>query len=330
MKPTINKFFFCCFLFLLSINLLGQTQRWKYNRAEIFIGTGASNFIGELGGKNGIGTNNMRDFDFPSIRPISHIGYAYKVGPRNIVKSDISFGYLYGNDKFTNEAFRNNRNIHFRSSILEFSTFIEYYIFQEKEGAKYTLSGYRLRPKKKSFLQMWSSGKINVYPYFFTGISFFHFNPQAKYPKDGNITSMQGKWVNLKPLKTEGQGLIPTRPEYGLNQIAIPFGFGLKYIMDMYWSFGFDYGMRITFTDYIDDASTTYVDPNLLRSSLGGEQGELAAYFSNPNLYNLGGSITYPGQQRGDIRDKDAYMFAKFSVYYKLTEKVKTAIPKFK
>ncbi len=330
MNSFLRKSILYLFSFWLSLNIYGQTQRWKYNRSEVFFGTGASNFIGELGGKDGIGTNNMRDFDFPSIRPLTHFGYAYKIGPKNILKSDITFGYIYGDDKFTNETFRNNRNIHFRSSIFEISTYIEFYIFQEKEGAKYTLSGYRLRPKKNSFLLMFSSGKINVYPYFYTGISFFHFNPQAKYPKDGDIQSMQGKWVSLRPLKTEGQGLIPTRPEYGLNQIAIPFGFGVKYPMDLYWSFSFDYGFRLTFTDYIDDASTTYVDPNMLRNSIGGEQGELAAHFSNPNNKNLGNSITFPGQQRGDIRDKDAYMFAKITVYYKITEKVKTAIPKFK
>jgi len=314
----------------LNSDLFSQTQRWKYIRHEAMFGLGATNFLGELGGKNGIGTNNMLDFDFPSIRPVMHFGHSYRVAYMFTLVNDISIGYLYGNDQFTNEAFRNNRNIHFRSPIFEYSTLIHFYPFPEREGAKYTLSGYRLRPKKKSILQWFSSGKINVYPYFYTGISFFHFNPQAKYPKDGEIASMQGKWVDLKPLKTEGQGIIATRDDYSLNQIAVPIGMGLKYFIDMYWAVGFEYGLRITFSDYIDDASKTYVDPNLLKNTIGGEQGELAAYFSNPSNLNLHNSITRPGQQRGDVRDKDAYMFAKITMYYKIIEKDKVAIPKFK
>jgi len=316
--------------FLLCSCIFAQTQRWKFNRTEAIFGTGATNFLGELGGKNGIGTNNMRDFDFPSIRPLSHFGVAYKIGSNTTWINDITFGYLYGNDKFTKETFRNNRNAHFRSSLFEYSSIVQYFIFPEKEGAKYTLSGYRLKPKKKSILQAFSSGKINVYPYLFTGLSFFHFNPKSKYPEDGNIVSMRGKWVSLKPLKTEGQGLYPTRPEYSLNQIAIPIGFGVKYFIDRTWAVGFEYSISITFTDYIDDVSTTYVNPDLLRNTIGGEQGELAAYFSNPNNENLQNSITRAGQQRGDIRDNDAYMFAKLTMYYKLILKDKVAIPKFK
>ena len=321
------------FTFILSLSFLntnGQSQRWKYMRHEALFGIGASNFMGELGGKNGIGTNNLRDFDFPSIRPVFHFGHSYRIAFLFNIVNDISFGYLYGNDQFTNETFRNNRNIHFRSPLFEYSSLIHFYPFPEKEGAKFTLSGYRLRLKKKSILQWFSSGKVNVYPFFYTGISFFHFNPQAKYPIDGEITSMQGKWISLKPLKTEGQGLFPTRPDYSLNQIAIPFGMGVKYFIDMYWAVTFEYGFRITFIDYIDDVSTTYVDPAILKNAIGGEQGDLAAHFSNPNNKNLGSSITMAGQQRGDIRDRDTYMFAKISMYYKIIPKEKIAIPKFK
>lgn len=330
MQNKILKYILPAVLSMVITICSAQTQRWQYNRAEVFFGTGATNFLGELGGKNGFGTNNMRDFDFPSIRPITHFGFAYKIGFKTVWKNDITYGFLYGNDKYTKEAFRNNRNLHFRSPLFEMASVVEYYIFPEKEGAKYTLSGYRLRPVKKSILQMFSSGKINVYPYLYTGIAYYHFNPQAKYPDSGSVASMRNSWVKLKPLKTEGQGIIPTRNDYSLNQLAIPFGIGVKYYLNMYYAVSFEYGFRLTFTDYIDDASTTYVDPKILRDNIGGEQGKLAAYFSNPNNHNLGSSITYAGQQRGDIRDRDAYMFAKVTAYYKITEKDKIAIPKFK
>jgi len=328
MKQFFIKIFAFFVSFLISFNIFGQAQRWKYNRSEVTFSTGACNFIGELGGKNGIGTNNMSDFDFPSIRPIVNFGYSYRILPKATWSNDITFGYLYGNDKFTKEAFRSNRNISFRSPIFEYSSIINYFLFSEKEGAKYTLSGYRLKPKRSILPQIFKNKEVNVYPYIYTGICFFHFNPQSKYPADGSVVSMRGKWVSLRPLKTEGEGIIPTRPEYSLNQIAIPIGIGLKYYLNRIWAVSFDYGIRITFTDYIDDVSTTYVDPNMLRSAIGGDQGELAAYFSNPSKNP--NSLTFPGQQRGDLRDNDSYMFAKVTMYYKITIKDKIAIPKFK
>ncbi|MFH0866538.1 MAG: hypothetical protein V1904_10090, partial [Bacteroidota bacterium] len=63
--------------------------------------------------------------------------------------------------------------------------------------------------------------------------------------------------------------------------------------------------------------------------------GEMAAYFSNPTNYSLppecgnAANVTAPGQQRGDPRDKDSYMLAVISFYYKIP-KGKFTLPKFR
>jgi len=322
------------FLFVSIKMIYAQSQMWKANRAEFMIGTGATNFLGELGGKDGIGTNDFKDFDVQAIRPLIHMGYASKLTPNIVWNNDLTFGYITGSDEHTAEDFRNNRNITFRSPIFEFATTFNYFLLSEKEGAKYTLEGYRMRTKRRLGSDFFQKINVGIYPYFFAGIAAFYFNPQGKYPDDGDVVSMRGKWVNLKPLKTEGQGIIPTRDDYSLLQIAIPLGFGFKYAYDRTISIGFEYGLRLTFTDYIDDASTTYVSSQMLKDyhleNNDADMAELAAYFSNPSNQNLQNSITYPGQQRGDVRDKDAYMFAKITLYYKLTKKTASAIPKFR
>ena len=43
-------------------------------------------------------------------------------------------------------------------------------------------------------------------------------------------------------------------------QFVIPFGFGLKFKFSHRFMFAFEYGIRRTFTDYIDDVSTSYPD----------------------------------------------------------------------
>jgi len=99
---------------------------------------------------------------------------------------------------------------------------------------------------------------------------------------------------------------------YSRIQIAIPYGIGLKYGYQRNWSFGFELGIRKTFTDYIDDVSTTYVSNEYIRL----QKGELAAAIADRS----DGSApekTLAGQQRGDPKDKDAYIFAIFSLNFK-------------
>ena len=71
--------------------------------------------------------------------------------------------------------------------------------------------------------------------------------------------------------------------------------------------------MRKTFTDYIDDVSKTYYDNDAIKS----HSGETAAHLADPSLPPREGQ-TLAGEQRGDPRDRDAYMFAVFSLHYKI------------
>jgi hypothetical protein len=52
---------------------------------------------------------------------------------------------------------------------------------------------------------------------------------------------------------------VPSRKEYANWQFVIPFGVGMKYSIDKSSSIGLEYGLRKTFTDYMDDVSTSYV-----------------------------------------------------------------------
>jgi len=146
------------------------------------------------------------------------------------------------------------------------------------------------------------------------GISGFWFNPQGQ---------LNGKWYNLQPLGTEGQGIIPTRKKYSRIQPAIPYGIGFKYGLDRKWSVGLEFGVRKTFTDYIDDVSTTYFDKELIRE----QYGDIAAQLSDPSSGEHP-QWTASGQQRGDAKDKDAYMYMTINVVYKLKQN-RRGLPKF-
>ena len=99
----------------------------------------------------------------------------------------------------------------------------------------------------------------------------------------------------------------------GVFQLCVPVGIGFKYTLDRSWGVGLELGIRKTFTDYIDDVSTTYFD----FSNYSGTN-PLSAQLSDRSNHSVQ-FITDPGAQRGDPRENDSYMFAIFSLNYKLT-----------
>jgi hypothetical protein len=136
-------------------------------------------------------------------------------------------------------------------------------------------------------------------PYVFAGIGAFHFNP---YTYDS-----AGAKTYLRPLSTEGEGFVPGVKNYKLTQFAIPVGFGAEYSLNEDMRLGLEFGYRKTFTDYIDDVSTTYVDQATLLAARGPKAVELA-YRGNEKGAN-GGPYPVAGYGRGNAKQKDAYYY---------------------
>ena len=287
----------CLFILLLILLLPAFSHaqrvraRWKAYRYEWSGGIGASNFLGELGGANQVGTHGFKDFEFKATRPNVCVGFRYKLTPFFALHSHITVGGVSGDDALTEEYYRKNRNLNFRSTIYEINCNFEASLLAQKEGGLYKLRGIR------------RSSTYEVSAYAFAGIGLFHFNPKGK---------LDGRWVALQPLGTEGQGISPARNKYSLTQICIPVGFGFRYFFNRHLGIGLEYGIRYTFTDYIDDVSKTYYD----RQAILAANGPDAAALSDPSIVKNDKFIS--DQQRGDPRHNDSYMFAVFSIHYKI------------
>ncbi|MFH1319784.1 MAG: outer membrane beta-barrel protein [Bacteroidota bacterium] len=295
-------------LLILLIPLLSSAQRWKRMRYEFAFGLGASNFLGELGGADQIGTDYFRDIEISMTRPVLSVGVRYKINKWLAGKTNLTYARISGNDKLTTEESRNYRNLSFRSDIIEFSVQIEPAVIKEQAGHRYRLKGVKGRKWKM----------VNTYP--FIGVAVFYFNPKADY---------QGKWHSLRPLCTEGQGFFPTRKKYSLIQISVPVGIGFKYGYNRRWGVSLEYGIRKTFTDYIDDVSTTYISEQYFYTEFDEEKSNLAAALADQSDDSKP-QKTAAGQQRGDPSDNDSYMFAIFSLNYKFTwKKRRRSRPKF-
>ena len=95
---VIIIFFGCCFLELYSQNFT-RPNDWKKYRKELVFQAGASEFLGDLGGLNKIGTDfSPADLEFVLTRPAISLAYRYKLAKNFNVHS--SFNYLLLNRLF--------------------------------------------------------------------------------------------------------------------------------------------------------------------------------------------------------------------------------------
>lgn len=212
-------------------------------------------------------------------------GIQYDLSGHLSLLSNLTYGRISAADGYSHQADLRARNLNFESVIGEWNLLLEYNFLD--------LQVHRLTP------------------YVFGGIALFHFNPYAY--------DTTGKKVYLRPLSTEGEGLsqYPNRKPYALTQFSIPFGGGIKFRISDRVVLAYEIGMRKTFTDYLDDVSTTYVDQGTLLAARGPEAVEMA-YRGN----ELKDGAPYPaaGSIRGGAKRKDWYYMSGLRVTIALND----------
>lgn len=296
-------------LTLLLLPFLANSQFSRRNRYryEITGMLGATNFLGDLGGADQIGTHGFKDLNLVLTRPALGAGIRWRLFDYVTARVNLYWAVVRGDDKLTNEEFRHNRNLNFKSNIFELSGQIEGYFYSKEQGGHL----YRIKGAKGFKAR-------NMKGYGFAGIGAFYFNPKGE---------KNGTWYDLRPLHTEGEGILPGIKQYSQVSICIPLGIGFTYALDRYWSVGIEGGVRYTFTDYIDDCSTNYAT-DTLKKVYGANS--LNTYFADPSLHDpkvtpvSGIEVTGQGQQRGDATHKDAYMFLTVTVGYKVFYRKRT------
>ncbi len=287
-------------------------QNWKRTRQEVSAGVGISNFLGDLGGGLEDGTNGLKDFNLGATRYAFNLSYRYLLKSNLAAKGSFTYAKISGDDSHSDNPIRNVRNLKFRAPIFELSMQAEYYFLREKSRGIYRLK------KPRGF------GKLKMDGYLFGGVGVTYFNPKNE---------VDGEWHALQPLGTEGQGIAGgPGDKYSRVAAVFPIGFGFKKSINKRYSIGLECGMRVTSTDYLDDASGTYFENHLIEA----EYGEIAAQLAHPTTdpinfpdvtYNADGTVV-ERQQRGNPNNNDTYMFAIVSVHYKL-KKRRRNLPKF-
>ncbi|MEI9807312.1 MAG: DUF6089 family protein [Bacteroidota bacterium] len=273
-------------LTILSFRSHSQSITTGDGKWEIGLGFGPMFFLGDLGGTAGIGKPFVKDVDFPMTKLSKNLFASYYPSEWLGFRLALNHGVLEGDDaeapnKGGAEVDRLERNLHFKTSILEGYLAAEIYptvFFEKYDGLQ---------------------GKFR--PYGVIGIGVMKYNPKAM---------LDGQWVALHPLRLEGQGMAeyPDRKEYKLVQKEIPMGFGFKYFIKENMYVGMEVLHRMLFTDYIDDVSTGYVDPILFDTYLpAAESAQAKRLYYRGTYANGNSSGTIQTFQRGDPTENDAF-----------------------
>ena len=207
----------------------------------------------------------------------------YNTNPYFSMRWQGGYGRISGSDENSSRSYANLRNLSFTSDIYEGSMLFIW-----------NITGFDAKRLRQRFS-----------PYVFAGVSAFKFNPRAYF---------QGQWVELQPLGTEGQGTnaYPERDPYGLTQVGLPMGGGMRFALAEHWTLGIEIKFTKTWTDYLDDVSSTYVAQEILIA----ENGILSYNLSNRtgeylNTEPLDWDETV---QRGDPTDKDWFIMTGITV----------------
>lgn len=241
--------------------------------------------FGAMGGISFYGGDLAKDIvAYEEIHPAFGGLLRYNFNEYVTLKSNIYYGTISGDDANQDKQILVNRNLSFESTILDISA-----------QAEINFSGFETTdPKKRTSL------------YGLVGLSVFRFNPETKY---------NGRWVELQPIGTEGQGTtsFDGRDKYALTQISVPLGGGIKHAFNKHWSIGLEAGLRKTFTDYLDDVSKTFVSPEVLTAT----HGKIASRLSNRTGEVLDEPWEVDSQSnRGNPTLKDWYYFAGVTLTY--------------
>jgi hypothetical protein len=257
-------------LLFLVCSLSVMAQRQNgKSRSELGFLLGGSYYIGDL--------NQFRHFY--GTQPAAGLLYRYNYHSRLSFRANFTYGSFAASDADASNSVNVNRNLNFRSTMFELAG-----------GLEFTYLPFFL-----------GSERYKGTAYLLAEIGLFRMNPKTEY---------NGDLIELQPLGTEGQGSdLTSKKNYSLTQLCIPLGVGVKFALGKKAALSFEYGIRKTFTDYIDDVgSGSYVDPTALSAANGPLSAELSNRSLDGNRYG----------RRGNSSTKDWYSFFGAMVTFRL------------
>lgn len=271
---------------LITILFIAQFATSFAQSSEVGITAGVSTYKGDL--KTTMFTWNNQHFAYGVL-------FRHSFTNHWSFKGGLHLGKISAQDSISDSPYQQYRNLSFRSNFQELNLQFEFNFFTFQTA----------NPISK-----WS-------PFLTFGLTTFHFNPQAQ---------LNDEWIDLQPLGTEGQGTteFPDRKRYPRFQVAFTYGGGAKFRLSRRFGLVVECGVRKTFTDYLDDVSTTYPDQAILAA----QNGTDAALLSDRTVNS--GTNDNTNRDRGNMNNKDFYVFTGVQLTYTISKKYNDSCKPFR
>lgn len=278
---------------LLSLTLVLGTNVAFAQNTPLSAGfvLGGSNYLGEIGGKFDPRAS-LLDADILTTSPTLGGFLRYAANDRVRISGEVNYVHIRQADSNAEDPARRARNLNFRNRMVEFGFRTDITVFHIAD-----------RSNNRNFLK---PGQLSVRGFVFTGAYGVLHNPQAQITHDPN-NEWEDRWYDLRPLRTEGQV-----EEYASLIAAIPVGLGVEFGIGNNWVLGFEGSWRSTFTDYLDDISGMYANPDMLsplaRAISSQSNQAVINAINDPSSGNLGNhQYSEGGTYRGNPNSNDSY-----------------------
>lgn len=276
---------------VLAASFLASEASAQY-KWDVGIHLGGANYLGEMGGKEKTRQDFIWDMKLSQTRWAVGGFARYKINRTISLNSGLMYYRIQGGDYLSTNPERVGRNLNFRNDMFELYVRPEFTIFQDND-----LGG---RGRYRTDFRLFA----------YVGGSVYLSNPKGQI----NHT---GEFYKLRDMDTE-------LANYSSLGFAVPAGLGFHFTFKRRHRIGWDFGWRTTFSDYLDDASTVYADPNALPGGANGTAAELANQSSY--IYGPGGLTPNPvelvqygtGLKRGDPTHNDSYLTMTLTYSYVL------------
>lgn len=245
-----------------------------FAQLETGLFTGVSNYQGD------ISSVSTADGLRIKLGPVFGVQVDYALTPGFHARLQALYTRLSGDDALAAKLDSRRRNLDFFAPLGQISFGLEWYPFAWRPEQQHRLS-----------------------PYLVACGAGFYFNPR---------TVFEGRKISLQPLGTEGQYLsaYPEQRPYRRFQPGLIVGGGFKMAVKKSMRLAIEGMLTYTFTDYLDDASTIYIDyyellqeAGPLTAALANRQGEYlgtgpvitptGTFRANPSTRDLFGMVTF-------------------------------------
>ena len=229
--------------------LLPQQGRGQY-ALDYGFAVGTANYLGDIGGDDLTRQDFAADLHYGQTKLSTHVFARYRVSSMFAVRAQLGTVYLEDYDNLSTNPARRTRNAHFRNYVNELSLRGEVNLFSRPMITRYT-----------------SKLRVGVNTYATVGVTGFVHNPQAQLDRDaaeyhyaqGNISTNPSqlnydRWYDLRDVGTE-------KLTYGSAALGFPLGLGASFMVNYQFRVGLEFVWNLTLTDYLDDVSFTYADP---------------------------------------------------------------------